>query len=682
MSANKVFVSPGVYTSEVDLSFVAQSVGVTTLGIVGETLKGPAFETIFIRNYDEFTTYFGGTSPEKFINTQIPKYEAAYIAKAYLQQSNQLFVTRILGLSGYDAGPSWSIKTVANVDPTTVEFDCTSATTLSCQTQCVEYNVSSYTINFTGCTSGSDTIQFTSSIPGLLFGDFALPYEKFNGNTSTIKSDLETQIYNILTSPSTSATSINYFGIISGGTYDTLTAYTSENNVFGVDNVSSDLANYSASVNDPWYYATFDNNGNGQYSGYSFYSVVNTLSAGTPVSSCATFFSYSVSAATIGQIVGDINYNTNTISVCLPVGSTTANTTAMTITFSACSNASVTSNSVVQSATTVGYNFSALTRTYDITSSDNTVTTTWTVNVLLQDPCGLCVTGNTGTPNIGVTTTCYTGSVSGTVFIYEGTSYTDFDDMVVATFRSRGLATYSSDDGAVYEVSGLTDVSMDCSGTYSAVTKNPFATFKINLTNKDGVPYQFETSFTPSDTKFLTKVFGTTNFGKTRTDVPIFVEEQFLNLLTWSYKKGYIRGLNCQMISLPNARQAVDTTSIAWYLEKYQSPVSPWVVSELRGNKVFELFKFMTIADGDAANSEVKISVRNISFNNGTFDILIRDFFDTDSNPIVLESFTNCSMNPSENNYIGKKIGTSDGEYQINSKFVMVEVNPDAPTDA
>ena len=74
---SKVFVSPGVYTSEVDLSYVAQSVGVTTLGMVGETLKGPAFEPIFIRNYDEFRTYFGGTSPEKFVNTQIPKYEAA-----------------------------------------------------------------------------------------------------------------------------------------------------------------------------------------------------------------------------------------------------------------------------------------------------------------------------------------------------------------------------------------------------------------------------------------------------------------------------------------------------------------------------------------------------------------------------------------------------------------------------
>ena len=72
-SSNKVFVSPGVYTSERDLSFVAQSVGVTTLGIVGETLSGPAFEPIYVSNFDEFQAYFGGTNPTKFVNTQIPK---------------------------------------------------------------------------------------------------------------------------------------------------------------------------------------------------------------------------------------------------------------------------------------------------------------------------------------------------------------------------------------------------------------------------------------------------------------------------------------------------------------------------------------------------------------------------------------------------------------------------------
>ena len=53
-NSNRVFVSPGVYTSEKDLTFVAQSVGVTTLGLAGETIQGPAFEPILIRNFDEF----------------------------------------------------------------------------------------------------------------------------------------------------------------------------------------------------------------------------------------------------------------------------------------------------------------------------------------------------------------------------------------------------------------------------------------------------------------------------------------------------------------------------------------------------------------------------------------------------------------------------------------------------
>jgi hypothetical protein len=682
MSNSKVFVSPGVYTSEVDLSFVSQSVGVTTLGIVGETLKGPAFEPIFITNFDEFTTYFGGTSPEKFINTQIPKYEAAYIAKAYLQQSNQLFVTRILGLSGYDAGPSWSISTIANVDQSTVGFDCSSAATVSCITQCVEFKVSSYTINFTGCTNSINSISYTTSIPALLSGDLYSTYELFNGSTSTIDSDIKNQLFNILNTPSTSATSINYFGTVSGGTIDTLlSGYTSQNNVFGVDNISSDLADYTAAVNDTWYYATFDNIGNGQYSGYSFYDYVSSLTLTSSKSNCASFYSYSVSSPTIGSVNGSINYNTNVINVCLPSTATTADTTAMTITFSACTTG-VTSNGVVQTSPLSGVSLTALTKSYTLTSMDGTATSAWTVNLLFQDPCGVCVSGNTGTIQTGTITNCYSGSVTGKIFIYSGASYTDYDDLVIATLRSRGIATYGTDNGPVYEVDGLTDVTMDCTGSYSAVTKNPFATFALNVTNKDGDNFTFETSFTNSDPKYLPKVFGSSNFAKPRATTPLFVEERFQSLLNYAYRKGYIRGLNCDLIALPEARQEVDTTSIAFYLERYQSPVSPWVVSELRGNKVFNLFRFTTIADGDAANTEVKISMANMSFNNGTFDVQIRDFFDSDSNPVVLEKFTNCSMNPNENNFVAKKIGTKDGEYALNSKFVMLEINEDAPIDA
>ena len=123
-NSNRVFVSPGVYTSEKDLSFVSQSVGVTTLGLAGETLRGPAFEPIFISSYGDFTTYFGGVSAEKYTGSQIPKYELGYIAKAYLQQSNQLFVTRVLGYSGYDAGPSWSVVTLGDLDCTTLKHLC------------------------------------------------------------------------------------------------------------------------------------------------------------------------------------------------------------------------------------------------------------------------------------------------------------------------------------------------------------------------------------------------------------------------------------------------------------------------------------------------------------------------------------------------------------------------------
>ena len=36
--------SPGVYTKFTDLSYAAKTLGITTLGIAGETLKGPAFE--------------------------------------------------------------------------------------------------------------------------------------------------------------------------------------------------------------------------------------------------------------------------------------------------------------------------------------------------------------------------------------------------------------------------------------------------------------------------------------------------------------------------------------------------------------------------------------------------------------------------------------------------------------
>ena len=678
---SKVFVSPGVYTSEVDLSFVAQSVGVTTLGIVGETLKGPAFEPIFITNFDEFSTYFGGTSAEKFINTQIPKYEAAYIAKSYLQQSNQLFVTRVLGLSGYDAGPSWSITTKANVDPTTVGFNCNSSTTVNCINQCVEFQTLQFNIDFTGCSDSITSVGFTDTtqIPSMILNRISTPMELFNGSTTTLQGEFNNQIYDIiLDAGSSSGASIYYYGVISGETYDSLSGYTAQTNVFGTDSNSSTGYDYTDSNNDPWYYALFDNNSHtvSGYSGYSFYSNVSSFEVTSTSNNCATFYSMSIDG-----VQGSINYNTNTIAVCLPAGTTLGE---FFVEYSACTEPEhITVNGTPIFSNSTPVQFSSGTAVFQVVSNDGTVTEEWTVNTTVSDPCNPCTVANTGTGNVGSIKVCYQGTLSGTIFVYSGTPFLDYDDLVIATLRSRGVANYSTDNGAVYEVTGTSDVTLITTGsTYSASTKNPYSKFGINVTNNDGSTFQFQTSFTNSDSEYLPKVFGSSNFAKPRQTVPLFVEERYQNLLNYGWRKGYVRGISSYLTALPDARQGNDPTSIAWYLEQYQSAQSPWVVSELRGNNVYNLFRFITISDGDDANIEVKVSIANISFANGTFDVLVRDYFDSDNSPSVLEKFTNCSMNPSENNFIAIKIGTSNGEFALNSKYIMLEMNEDAPVDA
>lgn len=108
-NARGIHVSPGIYSREIDMTYAIRSLGITTLGVVGETLKGPAFQPMDISNWREFQDTFGGTSTEKFKGSQYPKYELPYIAKSYLSESQQLKVVRVLGLSGYNAGPAWLI---------------------------------------------------------------------------------------------------------------------------------------------------------------------------------------------------------------------------------------------------------------------------------------------------------------------------------------------------------------------------------------------------------------------------------------------------------------------------------------------------------------------------------------------------------------------------------------------
>tara|TARA_R110000824_G_scaffold1973_3_gene9640 strand:+ start:866 stop:3466 length:2601 start_codon:yes stop_codon:yes gene_type:complete len=97
-----IYVSPGVFTRELDLSFVPAAVQEIGACLVGPTLAGPAFTPTIINTYDDFRAIYGDTNRELFL---------PYAAKNYLSQGGSLTVTRVLGTeSSTNQGTGYYIR--------------------------------------------------------------------------------------------------------------------------------------------------------------------------------------------------------------------------------------------------------------------------------------------------------------------------------------------------------------------------------------------------------------------------------------------------------------------------------------------------------------------------------------------------------------------------------------------
>jgi len=492
-TSSRVFVSPGVYTSEKDLTFVAQSVGVTTLGLVGETLKGPAFEPVLIKNYDEFRTYFGNASVLKDGDGN-PRYELPFVAKSYLQESNQLFVTRILGLTGYKPYRTYGLSTlgglvVTGTTPTTTSgtMNPTSQSTVSGSTYYAE-------------------LSGKTSIDGVTITDYIVTnYSGFTGTTDADK-------WFVLGLVPESATS----GLTGSELVSPLTGLFNEENPNGKE----------------WYNKLFANSLNAVYSYLFVYTSGSTFNV--------TRYSY-------GAYVNE-----------------------------------------------------------------------------------------------------------------------DYEDLIVAAIRSRGRYENQT---LIREVTGTTM-------TVTAVddlNSDPMGEFQIAVTGYTGGAKTFNCSFDQSSTKFITKVLGSDVFDRDYEDFPIYVHEHYSNLLKNLYDRGFVRGLSTTVTTNLDGNE---------FVTEWKTAQSPYIVSEVRGNKVNDLFQVVTVSDGNSSNSEVKISIMNIDLEKLEFDVVVRDFNDTDENMVVLERYTRCSMNLDLPGYVAKRIGTANGDYPLNSKFIMVNMAENHPTDA
>lgn len=446
--AEFVFTSPGYKFRERDLSFVTRNVGVTTLGIVGETVKGPAFEPVFVQDKGQFRTRFGDQNIEKFPNNGELRYQLPYAANAYLNESNQGWVTRVLGLSGYDAGTAWAITLSAGVDEDTI----------------------------------GEVSEVTNS--GVTF----------TGGT--------------------------YLGVGLSATGQTGTSF------------------------------------NG-------FTKVGSVFTGTRHDFVV------------------VTYSASTIS----------------------------------------------------------------------------------------------GTVDDTLVTLSAASQTELEGMVLAVIRSRGEVTDHEDAIATtrFDTDTLTMTANDTNtGTGDMFGNFELTAFKAaDLEDPDPSTEIFTVSLDPNAADFLPSVIGSEPKSK---NAKIWCERTYPDLIRLLDANGGGYGFNTVMID-------ADSSVFTDYQDQFQTPETPWVVSQLKGSDVDRLFKFISISDGDNANKEIKISITNIDPISKEFSVVVRDFNDTDANPIVIESFLRCVMRKGETNYIGNRIGTSNGEYILQSEYIMLELNENAEND-
>ena len=126
-------VSPGVFTRENDLSYIAQGVGAIGGAIVGPFKQGPAFKPTIVTSPSELEDIFGAADGT---------YYTELTAQNYLRETGLVTICRVAGIGGYtekapvlltisSASVSKSVAVLFNTDTDTNSFSTTFSASLN-----------------------------------------------------------------------------------------------------------------------------------------------------------------------------------------------------------------------------------------------------------------------------------------------------------------------------------------------------------------------------------------------------------------------------------------------------------------------------------------------------------------------------------------------------------------------
>ncbi len=616
-SPRGIHVSPGIYTREIDMTYAVRSLGITTLGVVGETLKGPAFQPIDISNWREFQEMFGGTSVEKFKGSQYPKYELPYIAKSYLSESEQLKVVRVLGLSGYNAGPAWLVtangQAVALLRSRGSYKPFETGSTTDCVCEASKYDTLKYFVGEIASTSASDCTKQG-------YNEYALKIEPY----IPISSDGdECEGYTL-----SGAEGDMTISQLNHGRFKIVGWY-GQHTVSDFDEINA--------LEQAWK----DKTGEAKVTAKAAYDAAKRALSG--------YFEYPVSLNPydkeyILNVLGSKAYDSDSYvfveslyDVALDQGIADGTLTEI--------DGSLAFFQVYQTADYCHHEpVSSLVRLSHASLRRKHVGLRFLADKQAISDGIKCVgfDYNTGKPATSGVTEANEPMLVGQ--IYTVRQYTTADGK-----RHYYYAYYTKKSVNEYIQKYINKLSSGTTGNLDPT--NMFGNLVSGGTKgMDSMTDEYLTK-TGAKVQFATLVLNKTDglYYRMNTETGDSADVAYVELDLNDYKSSY----------------------------RYAS--TPWIVSNLKGDydhvEVNKLFRFHTISDGNNANYEVKISIENIRPDDGTFDVVVRRIDDFDESIIPLERFGRCTMIPGDSNYIAFKIGSFDGVYETKSKYITVEVN-------
>lgn len=195
-------------------------------------------------------------------------------------------------------------------------------------------------------------------------------------------------------------------------------------------------------------------------------------------------------------------------------------------------------------------------------------------------------------------------------------------------------------------------------------------------------------SFDPTAPNYIDKIFNTNPFKLEEAGHVLYADYKVYpnyaiptgsGIVQADYGLGAVSGSTVSediafLINSSLSRNSGSTTvpNFENFEDRYRTAESVWVTSQKFGGVAENLFKVSALSDGSDPNTKLKFSIENILPETdaepyGTFDLIVRDFFDTDKNQVILEAWRGVSLNPDSPRFIGKIIGDTKEYYNFDA---------------